>query len=61
MKLEKYIQYSDDDYKFAVEFYLCKILLEKYYLHQKGIIDLYCKRQLKDNYIKYLNMLKNIE
>lgn len=58
---EKYIQYSDDDYKFAVEFYLCKILLEKYYLHQKGIIDLYCKRQLKDNYIKYLNMLKNIE
>lgn len=58
---EKYSNYSDDDYMIAVKFYLCKILLEKYYLHQKGIIDLYSKRQLKDNYKRYLNILKSIK
>ena len=58
---EKYVNYNDSDFKAAIEFYLCKILLEKYYLHDKGIINLYSKKQLKDNYKKYLKMLKNVK
>lgn len=57
---KKYVKYTDDDYKNVLKFYLCKILLEKYYFHQKGKINLYSKRQLKDNYINYLKILKKI-
>ena len=58
---KKYNNYLNSDFKNAIEFYLCKILLEKYYLHDKGIINLYSKRQLKDNYKKYLKILKNYD
>lgn len=58
---EKYNNYTDSDFKIAIVFYLTKILLEKYYLHDKGIIDLYSKAQKKDNYKKYLKILKNIK
>ena len=56
--MQKYKKYTDADYKDVVIFYLCKILLEKYYLHEKGIIDLFSKRQIEDNYKKYLKILK---
>lgn len=55
-----YLQYSDQDFFDMVEFYLCKILLEKFYLHQIKSIDLYSNRQLRDDYRKYLRLLKNI-
>lgn len=58
---EKYIQYGDEHFDFIVEFYLCKILLEKFYLHHVGKINLYSDRQLEDNYKKYINLLKNIK
>lgn len=56
--LEKFNKYSGDDLDLAIKYYLCKILLEKFYLHQKGIIDLYSKKQLKDNYGKYLKIMQ---
>ena len=55
-----YNKYNDTDFKNCIKFYLCKIILEKFYLHQNGEIDIYSKRQLKDNYNKYLKILKNI-
>lgn len=56
-----YVHYEDKDFIKIVRFYLCKILIEKFYLHKIGKIDLYSKRQLKDPYFKYLTILKNIE
>lgn len=40
-----------------VKIYLCKILLEKFYLHEIGTINLFSKQQKKDNYKKYLKYL----
>lgn len=54
-------QYTDQDFVQIVQFYLCKILLEKFYLHQIGKIDLYSNKQKTDNYLRYLNILKYIE
>ena len=54
-------QYKDNDFYEMVEIYLCKILLEKFYLYRKGEINLFSKRQLKDNYKKYLKILINFE
>lgn len=55
-----YPQYNDNDYKSSIKFYLCKILLEKFYLHEEGKIDLFEKDQSKDSYKYYLNLLKSI-
>ncbi len=57
----KYPKYDDDALIKMIKFYLCKILIEKFYLHQIGKIDLYSKRQLKDSYFKYLEILKALE
>jgi len=56
-----YTNYSDSDYSNILKYYLCKILLEKFYLHCLKQINLFSKRQLQDNYKKYLNILKQIE
>lgn len=55
----------DDDYSIwqylaVIKLYLCKILLEKFYLYEMGKIDLFSSVQLKDNYDKYINILKLI-
>lgn len=58
--IQKRICASDDDFKNIIKYYLCKILLEKFALHIENKIDLFSIKQKEDNYIKYLNMLKNL-
>lgn len=61
-KIKKhYLNYTDVDYDNILKYYLCKILIEKFYLHSTKQIDLFSKRQMNDNYKKYLNILKQIE
>lgn len=55
-----YPNYVDRDYENILKYYLCKILLEKFYLHSVKQINLFSKRQMQDNYKKYLNLLKQI-
>lgn len=55
-----YKEYNDKDYKNIIKYYLCKVLLEKFYYHEKNIIDLFSKKQLKDNYKYYLKLLSTI-
>lgn len=40
-RLMKVNNYKFNDYILAIRFYLCKILLEKFYLYEIGKIDLY--------------------
>ena len=58
---KEYSRYTDDDFIDSVRFYLCKILLEKFFLHINSKIDLFSKRQMGDCYKRYLNMLNQIE
>ena len=58
---KKLPEYKDIDFKNITKFYLCKILVEKFYLHQKAIINLNSKEQKRDNYKKYLKLLKKFE
>lgn len=58
---EVYSQYDDNDFSDIVRFYLCKILLEKFYLHKIKKINLFSKRQLKDSYIYYMRLLKSFD
>lgn len=55
---KEFKQYNDEDYQIIVKYYLTKILLEKYYFHQKNKIDLFSKEQLRDDYRKYLELLR---
>lgn len=52
--------YSIQQYLVTIKLYLCKILLEKFYLYERKKIDLFSEFQLKDNYDKYMNILKLI-
>lgn len=61
MVMQTITQYSDSDFIDASKYYLCKVLLEKFYLYYENVIDLYSKNQKKDYYKKYYNLLKNIE
>ena len=45
----------------VIKLYLCKILLEKFYLHLCNKIDLFDKTQRKDYYLKYYKVLSNME
>lgn len=56
-EIQKQNQYSDEDFSDSIKFYLCKILLEKFYLHYTKAIDLFSPRQQNDCYKKYLNIL----
>lgn len=60
-QLMKINNYKTNDYILAIKFYLCKILLEKFYLYELGKIDLYSSNQLNDDYRKYLKLIKNID
>lgn len=51
--------YDNNDFNNIVNYYLCKILLEKFYLHHTNKIDLYSSEQQKDDYRKYIEILKN--
>lgn len=53
--------YDINDYLNTIKLYLCKILLEKFYLFEKNKIDLFSRIQLNDNYQKYIKMLKEIK
>lgn len=58
--IEKLSNYTVGDFNNIVKYYLCKILLEKFYLHYIGKIDLFCYDQQRDYYKKYLEILKKI-
>lgn len=60
-KNNKFNYNLDEKLKLVVVFYLCKILLEKFYLHSIGKINLYSFSQMKDNYKKYLKLLKELD
>ena len=60
-QLMKINNYKTNDYILVIKFYLCKILLEKFYLYELGKIDLYSSNQLNDDYRKYLKLIKNID
>lgn len=53
--------YTIQQYLRTIKFYLCKILLEKFYLYEIGKIDLFSSTQLKDDYKKYMKILNVIE
>ena len=59
-RLMKTYNYKFSDYILVIRFYLCKILLEKFYLYEVDKIDLYSADQLNDDYRKYLKLLKNV-
>lgn len=52
--------YSIQEYLDTIKFYLCKILLEKFYLYETKKIDLFSKIQLNDSYKKYVKILRTI-
>ena len=52
--------YSASDCGIVLKFYLCKILLEKFYLHVVNKIDVFSKEQKRDDYKVYLNLLKEV-
>lgn len=56
--LQKLDCYDNTDFSNIVKYYLCKILLEKFYLYYTNKIDLYSFEQQKDNYKTYLEILK---
>lgn len=57
-KLKEHLPlYNDNDYKDSIKFYLCKILLEKYYLYETEKIDLFDRTQKKDYYKNYVKLL----
>lgn len=53
-------QISEKELNNIIKMYLCKILLEKFYLHLIGKIDLFDKMQKKDDYIRYYKILINM-
>lgn len=67
-KLDKFIfevkkqlnYYNVEDFYISIQYYLCKLLLEKFYLHCIEKIDLFNSVQMQDDYKIYLQMLKNI-
>lgn len=52
-------KYQESDYYNVIKFYLCKILLEKFYLYELGKIDLFDENQQRDDYRKYVKYLKS--
>lgn len=63
-KIYPNLNYTKQDYLTMIKFYLCKILLEKFYLHYTNKINLKSKEQMKDNYVYYvrlLNYFKNLK
>lgn len=59
-KIKEKMLIDDKYFKISIQFYLIKILLEKFYLYQIEKIDLFDEEQQKDNYKQYLKLLKYI-
>ena len=53
--------YTIHDYYNSIKYYLCKILLEKFYLYEKNEINLYDKTQRKDYFKKYIYLLEDLD
>lgn len=61
-KIKYYFRnYDDIDFENIIRYYLCKILIEKFYLHIRKQINLFDAEQIKDDYKKYLKILKDID
>lgn len=58
---EKYPKYTDNDFINIIKVYLCKIIMEKLYLHSKNKINIFSRKQKKDSYSKYLKILRKLE
>lgn len=54
------LNYTIEEYKKSIKMYLCKILLEKFYLHEIGSINLFDNKQKKDDYKRYIILLDDI-
>ena len=54
---ERYPSFQKKDYYDMIKLYLCKILLEKYYLHQMMKIDLFSEEQKSDYFGQYHHLL----
>ena len=57
---KEYKHYEERVFYMITEFYLIKILMEKFYFHLNGEINLYSQKQRKDSYMKYMELLKNL-
>lgn len=54
-------KYTRDDCRLLIRFYLCKILLEKFYLHSTNKINIFSTEQKRDNFKNYYKLLDNIK
>lgn len=54
-------KYKEKDFIDAIIMYLCKILLEKFYLYEIGKIDVFSSTQKKDYYKYYVDLLNSIK
>jgi thiamine kinase-like enzyme len=59
-EITKNTNYTKDDCNLVVKYYLCKILLEKFYLHTSNEIDIFSKEQQRDNFKVYYEILKSL-
>lgn len=50
-----------EDYKQTFKFYTLKVLLEKFYLYQTDVIDLYNERQMKDNWNWWYDLFHKVD
>lgn len=50
-----------NEYRDSFLFYTLKVLLEKFYLYQYDIIDVYDKRQIKDNWNWWYKLFKSVD
>lgn len=57
-KIQENLKYENEDYLTVIKFYLCKILLEKFYLHYTNKINLLSSVQKRDYYKQYVKLLK---
>ena len=57
----EYKDYTESDYINIIKYYLCKILLEKFYFYENDKIDILSSEQLKDNYKQYLRLLTDLQ
>ncbi len=58
---KRYSEYTDFDFYISIKYYLCKILLEKFYFYGIGKIDLFSKEQKRDNFVKYIKILESFD
>ena len=59
--MNQHSEYKENDFVNIIEFYLVKILMEKFYFHELGKINLFSKKQQEDNYQKYYRLLSDFD